>query len=100
MCGVKKGTDERINESILRWFGHMERMDENRLVKRMYSGECVGKKPVGRPKKRWIELVRDCLKERNVSMDEARRMVLDRNEWRGFCKGVSGGEMIRGVTVG
>src|SRR5678816_1446621 len=41
-CGVKKGVNERINESMLRWFGHVERMNESRLVKRMYSGECVG----------------------------------------------------------
>src|SRR5678815_6092076 len=39
-CGVKKGVNERINESMLRWFGHVERMNDSRLVKRMYSGEC------------------------------------------------------------
>ena len=27
LCGVEKGVLERISESILRWFGHMERMD-------------------------------------------------------------------------
>ena len=35
LCGVEKGINERINESLLSWFGHMERMDVNRLVKRM-----------------------------------------------------------------
>src|SRR5678815_5288590 len=34
MCGVKKGVNERINESMLRWFGHVERMNDSRLVKR------------------------------------------------------------------
>src|SRR5678815_1121746 len=38
LCGVKKWVNERINESTLRWFGHVERMDNSRLVKRMYSG--------------------------------------------------------------
>src|SRR5678816_3389348 len=38
LCGVKKWVNERINESMLRWFGHMERMNDSRLVKRMYSG--------------------------------------------------------------
>src|SRR5678816_3773424 len=32
LCGVKKGVYERINESMLRWFGHMERMDDSRSV--------------------------------------------------------------------
>ena len=26
LCGVTKGVDERIDECILRWFGHVERM--------------------------------------------------------------------------
>src|SRR5678815_2775171 len=38
LCGVKKEVNERINESTSRWFGHVERMDDSRLVKRMYSG--------------------------------------------------------------
>src|SRR5678816_1241927 len=38
LCGVKKGVNERINESMLRWFGHVESMNDSRLVKRMYSG--------------------------------------------------------------
>ena len=88
LCGVKKGVTERVNEYILRWFGHMERMDVNRLVKRMYNSECVGDRPVGRPKKRWIESLKECLTERNVSLGEARRFVHDRSVWRGFCKGV------------
>ena len=37
---VKKGLDERINECVLRWFGHVERMD--RIAKRIYVGECAG----------------------------------------------------------
>src|SRR5678816_2920524 len=53
--GVKKGVNERIIESMLRWFGHVERMNDSRLVKRMYSGECVGNRPAGRPMKKWIE---------------------------------------------
>jgi len=86
-CGVKKGVNERINESMLRWFGHVERMNESRLVKRMYSGECVGNRPAGRPKRKWIESVNECLKERNVSLAEARIKVHDRREWRGFVWG-------------
>ena len=66
--------------------GHMERMNDSRLVKRMYSGECVGNRPAGRPKRKWIESVNECLKERNVSLAEARIKVHDRREWRGRPK--------------
>ena len=51
LCGVKNGVNEKIAESVLRWFGHLERMDGNRLVKRMYNGECEGDRSVRRPKK-------------------------------------------------
>src|SRR5678815_4939980 len=35
---VENGVNERINESTLRWFGYVERMDDSRSVKWMYSG--------------------------------------------------------------
>src|SRR5678816_1405496 len=85
--GVKKGVNERINESTLRWFGHVERMDDSWLVKQMYSGECVWNRPAGRPKKKWIESVKECLDERNVSLAEARIKEHNRSEWLGFVRG-------------
>ena len=39
LCRVKKGLDERIDESVLRWFGHVERMERDRIAKRIYVGE-------------------------------------------------------------
>ena len=33
LCGVTKGVDERIGEGVLRWFGHMERMENDRIAK-------------------------------------------------------------------
>ena len=38
LCGVTKGVDERIDEGVLRWFGHVERMENNRNAKRVYVG--------------------------------------------------------------
>ena len=32
--GVRKGLDERIDESILRWFRHVESMERDRIAKR------------------------------------------------------------------
>src|SRR5678815_3550373 len=82
-CGV----NQRINESTLRWFNHVERMDDSRLVKWMYSGECAGNRSAGRPRKKWIESAKKCLEERNVSLAEARRKVHNSCEWRGLVRG-------------
>ena len=33
LCGVKMGLDERIDEGVLWWFGHVERMERDRIAK-------------------------------------------------------------------
>ena len=35
---MTKGVDEMIDEDILRWFGHVERMENDRIAKRVYVG--------------------------------------------------------------
>ena len=59
-------------------------LENNRIVKRVYVGECAGSDSVGRPRKRWINTVKDCLKKRDLGVRQARRMVHDRSVWRGF----------------
>ena len=34
LCRVTKGVEERTNEGVLRWFGHVERMENDRIAKR------------------------------------------------------------------
>ena len=41
---MRKGLYERIDEGVLRWFGHVERMERDRITKRVYVGECAGSK--------------------------------------------------------
>ena len=41
LCGVTIGVDERIDEGVLRWFGHVEKMESDRIAKRTYVGEEV-----------------------------------------------------------
>ena len=87
LCGVRKVLDERIDESVLRWFGHVERMERDRIAKRVYAEECAGSRSVGRPRKRWIDAVKECLRKRGLDVRQARRMVQDRSEWWGFVRG-------------
>ena len=48
LCRVKKVLDERIDEGVLRWFGHVERIVRDRIAKRVYRGEYSGSRSVGR----------------------------------------------------
>ena len=36
---VTKGVNERIDEGALRWFGHVERIENDRIGRRMYVRE-------------------------------------------------------------
>ena len=49
-------------------FGHIERVENDRIAKRVYVGECVGSRLVGCPRKRWIDSVNDCLKKRGLKL--------------------------------
>ena len=65
----------------------MERMEKDRIAKRVYVGECAGSRLVGRPWKRWIDTVKECLWKRGLDVKQARRMVQDRCRWREFVRG-------------
>ena len=80
MCGVTKSVNEKIDEGV----GHVERMENDRIAKRVYVGECTRSRLVGRPRKRWIDTVKDCLKKRGLDVRQARRMGHDRSVWRGL----------------
>ena len=65
---MKKGLDERIDEGVLQWFGHVERMERNRIAKRVYVGESAGSRSLARPRKRWIDTVKECLRKRGMDI--------------------------------
>ena len=73
---MTKGLDEKIDEGILRCFGHVERVENGRIAKRIYVRECAGSRSVGRPRKRWIDTLKDCLKKMGLDARQARRRCM------------------------
>ena len=59
-----KGVYERIIEGILQWFGNVKRMGNDRNAKRVYVRECAVSHSVGRPRKRCIDTMNECLKKK------------------------------------
>ena len=45
-----------IKSRRMRWAGHVARMDEERGVYRVLVGKPEGRRPLGRPRRRWVEL--------------------------------------------
>ena len=58
---------ERIERNVLKWFGHVERMGEERLVKRVYRANVEGNMGRGRPQIRWRDEVKDLLLGRGMN---------------------------------
>ena len=52
----------------------MERMERDRITKRVYVVEWAGSRSLGRPRKRWIYNVNEYLKKRGLDVRKARRM--------------------------
>jgi hypothetical protein len=49
----------RIIQSMrMRWAGHVARMGEKRNAYRLLVGKPEGKRPLGRPRRRWVNNIR------------------------------------------
>jgi len=47
-----------INGQKISWLGHLERMEEDRMPKKIFTQELEGTRRRGRPKKRWKEEIK------------------------------------------
>jgi len=72
----------------MRWAGHVARMAEGRGVYRILGGRPEGKRPLGRPKRRWKGNIKMDL--RDIGIDGANwiRLAHDRVQWRAFVNTV------------
>jgi hypothetical protein len=52
-----------IKSRIIRWARHVARMGERRGVYRVLVGKPEGKRPLGRPRRRWEENIKMYLQE-------------------------------------
>ena len=47
-----------IKSRRLRWTGHVARMEEGRSAFKILTGKPIGKRPLGRPRRRWEDNIR------------------------------------------
>ena len=72
----------RAENCVLRWFGHLERMDGERMTKRIYGPGVKGRRGRGRPNMGWMVGVKSALGARGLTLELAREIVHDRLVWR------------------
>jgi len=76
-------------ENIVKWikgqrisWGHMERMEEDRMPKKIFTEEVQGTKRGGRPRKGW----RGVRVLKVLGVRRWRELVTDRRKWRDFVR--------------
>ena len=72
-----------ISKNQLRWSGHVVRMDDNRLPKRIFYGElATGKRTTGGQYKRYKDTLKASLKNFNINPDTWENLAAIRTAWR------------------
>ena len=56
-----------IKSRTLRWAGHVARMEEGRRTFKILTGKPTGKRPLGRPRLRWEDIIKMDLKEISIN---------------------------------
>ena len=69
---------KKVKEGRLKWYGHAMRREEHYVGRRAMEMKVQGRRKRGRPERRWLDKVKDDIKEKGLSADE----VYDRATWR------------------
>ena len=78
----------KVKRSQLRWFGHVLRMPQNRLVYQVHSAQPTGSRPRGRPRTRCADGIRNLCIRVGVDHTQAGETVSCRGLWRSTIAGV------------
>ena len=68
----------------MRWEVHAARKEEGRAAFKILTGKPTGKRPLGRPRRRWEDNIRMDLKEIGINTRIMVGLTQDRDYWRAF----------------
>jgi hypothetical protein len=71
-----------IRSRRMRWTGHVTQMGEKRKEYRVLVGKPEGKRPLGRPRHRWVDNIMMDLGEVGWNDVDWTGLAQDRNRWR------------------
>jgi hypothetical protein len=78
----------QVKSRRMRWVGHVARMGEERKVYKVLVGKSEGRRPLGRPRRRWEDGVRTHLTETGLGGVDWIRLSQDRDRWRAVVSAV------------
>ena len=77
-----------VKSRRMRWAGHVARMGEARGVYRVLVWKPEGKRPLGRPRRRWEDNIKIDLQEVGGSCGDWMELAEDRDRWRALVSTV------------
>ena len=77
-----------IKSRRMRWAGHVARMGGERGVYRVVVGKPDGKRPLGRPRRRWVDNIRIYLQEVGCGYVDWIGLAQDRDRWQTLVSAV------------
>ena len=81
-AGIKTELASRADQRVLRWSGHVERMDEYRMARRVLMAEVSRGRVRGRPRLGWMDGMKVALGNRGMTVEASRQCAKNRKEWR------------------
>jgi len=89
-----------IKSRRMRWAGHVECMGERRGVYMILVGKPEGKRPLGRPRRRWEDNIKMDLQEVRCGCMDWIQLVQGRDRWRALVNAVMnlGFHKMRGIS--
>jgi len=77
-----------VKSRRMRWAGHVARMGKGRGVHRFLVGKPEGKRPLGRPRRRWEDNIKMDLQKVGGSCGDWMELGQDRDRWRALVSTV------------
>ena len=77
-----------MKSRIMRWAGHVAHMGEERGAYRVLMGKPEGRRPLGRPRHRWVDNIRIDLQEVGCEYMDWIGLAQDRDRWRTLVSAV------------
>ena len=87
--GQKDTIVDRIRRRRLTWYGHVIRMENERIPAKVLHGEVEGLRSRGRPRKKWIDNVLEDIKDKGWEIRKVTDLARDRPKWRSFVRASS-----------
>jgi hypothetical protein len=77
-----------VKSRRMRWAGHVSRMGEERGVHRVLVGKPEGKRPLGKPRRRWEDNIKMDLQEVGLGCGDSIESAQNRDRWRALVSTV------------